>query len=70
MVTLTLISIILITHTYIHYYHYCHYCMQALLLLNLQYVLPAQELSERVNFACASLLAAGLTAGAVAFKVL
>lgn len=44
--------------------------LQALFLLNVRYVLVAQELSERVNFAFASVVAAGVTFGAVALKAL
>lgn len=43
--------------------------LQAVFLLNLRYVLPAQELSERVNYALASSGAAAVTAFAVALKV-
>lgn len=42
---------------------------QAVFLLTLRYVLPAQELSERVNYALASSGAAAVTAFAVALKV-
>jgi hypothetical protein len=45
-------------------------CPQALFLLNVRYVLSAQELPERVNFAFASIAAAGVTAGIVAIKAL
>eukprot|EP01032_Pedospumella_encystans_P015444 gene15444-17664_t len=41
----------------------------AVFLLTLRYVLPAQELSERVNYALASSGAAAVTAFAVALKV-
>lgn len=43
--------------------------VQAVFLLSLRYVLPAQELSERVNYALASSGAAAVTAFAVALKV-
>lgn len=43
---------------------------QALFLLNVRYVLPAQELSERVNFALSTLGAAAATVATVAFKAL
>ena len=48
----------------------CTFLLQAVFLLNVGYVLPAQELSERVNYALASSGAATVTAFAVALKVL
>jgi len=48
---------------------YHHFYLQAVFLLSLRFVLPAQELSERVNYALASSGAAAVTAFAVALKV-
>jgi hypothetical protein len=44
--------------------------LQVLFFLNVRYVLAAQDFAERVNFAFASIVAAGLTAGVVMMKAL
>ncbi len=60
-------SILFVVYTLIP--NFAFVILQAVFLLTLRYVLPAQELSERVNYALASSGAAAVTAIAVALKV-